>query len=447
MADALLNTYKSTLGHSTVLPAQATLLAGGAPHQSWRINPFPVVFSRAEGAHKWDLAGRCYIDLWSGHGSLILGNAHPAVVTAIQEQVSHGTHLGGVHALHYAWAERLCTLVPSAEQVRFTASGSEGTLLALRIARSVTGRSRVVRLDGHFHGWHDEALAHACDQTDAGLNPGCCNYVTVVPPLEIEPVKAELEKGDVAALILEPGGGSAGCLPWSSKHLIDLQRACERYGTLLIFDEVISGFRYGSGGVQGLSGVIPDLTVLSKIASGGMPGGAVVGSADVMCALDTIYRPDGTCGAVPHTGTFNGFPLTAAAACTTLDLVKTGRILAQVEHATSKLVAGFNRTAEAAGIDVRAFNQSSIFHLVIGTVEDGVPTEPSPGMLVRVARYAYSHALLRAALLIEGLDAHATHGWLSTAHTPPVIDEAISRFEKAMVRLRGIPSLDAEVPL
>lgn len=438
-ADALIAAFCTELSNSSYRDDGQGRLAGGAPHDSWRFSPFPIVFERGKGVHKWDVSGRRYLDLWMGHGSLMLGNAHPVVVESVSRQVEFGQHLGGVHRLHHEWAEMLCQSVTSCEQVRFTGSGTEATLLAMRVARAWTGRGRIVRIDGHFHGWHDDALAHAMPETTAGFNPGSVDYISLAAPLDIGAVADELIDNDVAAVILEPGGGSAGCLPWSAAYLQALRRLTEVHGTLLIFDEVISGFRYAPGGVQQLAKVIPDMTVMAKIAAGGMPGGVVGGKAAVMGVIGGGPMSTGQAAYAPHSGTFNGFTLSAAAACATLAQIADGTAACQAESSTTRIVDGINLAARACGVDVRAFNQSSIFHLMIGSVRASETTAPGAAAIRLVRINAHLHRLLRAALLLEHIDCHASHGWVSAVHDSYAIEEAIAGFSRAFLRLREIP--------
>jgi glutamate-1-semialdehyde 2,1-aminomutase len=415
-------------------------IAGEATHSSWCMPRAggPLFFARAQGTHKWDGAGRSYIDLWMGHGSLLLGNAHPVLVEAISRQVIDGQHVGGAHVLHVEWAARIRELVPSCECIRFTGSGTEATLLALRIARSFTQRPRILRLDGHFHGWHDESLAHVVP-CNAGLNPGVSDWVTVVSPFDEETIIDELAQRDVAGLILEPGGGSAGSLSWSPAYLQMLRKICNSVGTLLIFDEVISGFRYAPGGVQELAGIIPDLTVLAKIAAGGMPGGLVGGRKNIMETIDDIDQQRRRF-LVPHSGTFNGFPLTAASAIATLDMIGDGVVQARAEDAALSLVKAINWAGESTGVDIRAFNQSSIFHLLIGALSEGSSVEPGPAAIRLPQQNADKYTLLRCALLLEGVDCHFSHGWLSAVHSSSDIEAAAEGFSRAFKRLRNFDS-------
>jgi glutamate-1-semialdehyde 2,1-aminomutase len=431
---ALLARYRSARPDSRAWQQGVNPLAGGSGHDSWRLEPYPVVFERAQGIYKWDVDGRRYLDLWMGHGALLFGNAHPAVVAAVARQMEQGQHPGGVHRLHFAWAERIRDYFPACEQLRFTASGSEATQLALRIARVATGRGRIVRVDGHFHGWFDDCLARMLPAARAGFNPGVEDFIAIVPPLDADAVEAELSEGDVAALILEPGGGSSGSLAWSPEYLAALRALCDRYGSLLIFDEVISGFRYHLGGVQAMSGVRPDLTLLAKIAAGGMPGALVGGSAALMALFDSQR--------LIHSGTFNGCPITAAAALATLELIGAGEPLARANEAAAALTRAINAAASAAGVDVGAYAQSSIFHLVIGAHGSKVPIAPGAAAVQLAMRHAPQHRLLRMALLLEGVDCHANHGWLSALHSRTSLDEATQAFGRAFEQLRGIPAFD-----
>ncbi|XXX74468.1 aminotransferase class III-fold pyridoxal phosphate-dependent enzyme [Sorangium sp. So ce134] len=415
----------------------ASLLAGGVTHDSWAVSPFAPVFHRAEGARKWDVDQSPFVDFWMGHGSLMLGHGHPDVVDALQRQLTLGFHLGGSSAVSHRWAAKIREMVPSVEKVRFTSSGTEATMLALRVARAFTGRQIIVRLDGHFHGWHDEAMAHLLQPRNAGTSAAVADCVRIASPLDLDSVREALEERDVAAVILEPGGGSGGILPFDVPFLSELRRLTREAGTLLIFDEVMSGFRYAPGGAQALAGVRPDLTVLAKILCGGLAGAAVGGSAEVMRVFGAAERPHGL-ARVMHSGTFNGNPLAAAAGLSTLALVGDGEAQRRAAAAADALAASINAAAVREGVDVRCFAQHSIFHLLIGAVAEGVPVEPSAAALLLQKKRAGAHAALRLALLLEGIDCHNAHGWLSIAHTDEVLAAAADGFARAFRRVRSL---------
>lgn len=407
------------------------VLAGGSTHDSWHVAPFPVAFASARGAWKTDVDGRAVVDYWMGHGALLLGHGAQPVVEALRAQAELGTHFAGLHELQVAWAERVQALVPCARRVRFVSSGTEAALLALRVARAYTGRSTVLRLDGHFHGWHDEALANAMDARAHGMNAGTCTTVEIGIDGDVDDLRMRLEQCDVAAVILEPGGGGGGALPMSRPFLAALREMTARTGTLLVFDEVVSGFRYAPGGVQSVLGIHPDICILAKILAGGLPGGAVAGREDVMAVFGDGIGGHPSHRRVVHTGTFNGNPLAAAAGIATLDRIADGGIGRAAEAAAQALVASVNAAAVRRAVDVRLFAQSSIFHVVFGVETDGVPAEPSREAFLQHNRRRALHDVLRHKLQLEGVDVHPFHGWVSAAHDDEAREFAVAAYERA----------------
>jgi glutamate-1-semialdehyde 2,1-aminomutase len=415
------------------------VIAGASSHDRRGFGPFPLFVDRAQGAHKWDVDGQRFIDFWMGHGALLCGHNFPPVVRAVTEQMTRGTHYGACHPLEVRWAELVRRVIPSADRVRFTASGTEATLLAGRIARAYTGRNLIIKFDGHFHGWHDEAMAHFYPADQAGFNPGAVSQVAVAHPAHLEGVIDLLSQKRVAAVILEPAGGSAGGLPWSREFLNTLRQATRDHDTLLVFDEVISGFRHGPGGVQAACGVTPDLTTLAKILCGGLPGGAVAGREDVMAVFGGGARRGDRMALVPHTGTFNANPLSAAAGIAMLEHIADGEAQKDARSAAEYLVQGVNHAAVDEGVDVFLYtNDSSIYHMLIGPRQLGLPLGPSEGVVKLSKVYPKRYALLRRALLLEGIDTHPVHGWVSAVHDRATLDEAIDGFARAFRRLSEV---------
>ena len=332
---SVIDTYRALHPKSQALYERARgVIPGGVTHDGRHLKPFPIYVDRAEGPLKWDVDGNEYVDYWMGHGALFLGHCHPAVVKAIQQQAARGTHLGASHELEVRWAELITKLIPSAEMVRFAMSGTEATHLGLRIARAYTGRPKVVKFNGHFHGWHDGVVVAVNPPFEvpmsAGVPSGVLDQVLVCPPNDIKAVEALLERGDVAAVILEPAGGQSVTTPTIPGYLQELRNACTRHGVVLIFDEVITGFRYAPGGAQAYFGVTPDMTTLAKIVAGGLPGAAVVGKKAIMSMM--AHRGDPTwdrAERVAQNGTFNSNPVCAAAAIATLELVADGALHAR----------------------------------------------------------------------------------------------------------------------
>jgi glutamate-1-semialdehyde 2,1-aminomutase len=404
-------------------------IPGGITHDIRHLQPFAVYVDRARGTRKWDVDGNETIDYWMGHGALFLGHCHPAVVQAVQEQMARGTHLGASHELEIRWAELVNRLVPCAELTRFTMSGTEATHLALRVARAFTGRPRIVKLTGHFHGWHDGVVAAVNPPYDVPLSAGVpgatLDQVITCPPNDVKAVEGALARGDVAAVILEPAGGQSGTTPTIPGYLQELRAATQRTGTLLIFDEVISGFRYAPGGAQEYYGVTPDLTTLAKIVAGGLPGGAVCGRRDVMSML--AHRGDPVWDRserVAHAGTFNANPLSAAAAIPTLERCADPSLSAQASKLGEELRRGIAEAMRRAGAPGTCYGEASIYH---------VSFEGRPGLagFDRPRRGALYH-LLRCALLNEGVDCSPNHGWVSAVHTPEDIERTIAAYERAL---------------
>src|SRR6266576_2972570 len=315
--------YRARHPRSAVLAERArAAIPGGITHDIRHLTPFPIYVESAAGTKKRDVDGHEYVDYWMGHGALFLGHCHPEVVKAVQAQMARGTHLGASHELEVRWAELVNKLVPCAELVRFTMSGTEATHLAMRIARAYTGRSKIVKLAGHFHGWHDGAVAGVNPPYEVPMSAGVpgttLDQIVICPPNDIKAVEIALERGDVAAVILEPAGGQAGTTPTIPGYLQELRAVTTRHGVVLIFDEVITGFRYSPGGAQAYFGVTPDMTTLAKIVAGGLPGAAIVGKKELMSMM--VHRGEPVFDRsqrVAQNGTFNSNPVCAAAAIAT----------------------------------------------------------------------------------------------------------------------------------
>jgi glutamate-1-semialdehyde 2,1-aminomutase len=408
------------------------LMPGGVTHDIRLTEPFPLAVARAEGARKWDLDGHELICYAMGHGALLLGHNHPEVVAAVRAQAGRVFLPGACHEMESDWAELVAHLVPSAELMCFTASGTEATLLALRVARAATGRDRIVKLAGHFHGWHDQVAVGAdapYDQPDtAGLPRAIAGTVTVIPP-DARALGAALGTGDVAAVILEPSGAAWGTVPLPEGFLATARELTEAAGTVLIFDEVVTGFRWSPGGVQAAAGVRPDITALGKILAGGMPGGAVCGRADL---LGHIGGPRYGPGRVAHPGTHNAHPVSAAAGIATLGLAATGEIQAAADQTAATLREALNEAFGKAGVTGCAYGTSSTFHLLFGHAEpEGLDTETLkkgvPGTL---------SPALHCAMLSRGVHMFHGAGFLSSAHGEREVEQTASAFAAALEQLQ-----------
>ena len=408
------------------------VIPGGITHDIRHLTPFSIYVDRASGVRKWDVDGHEYIDYWMGHGALFLGHCHPAVVKAIQGQVARGTHFGASHELEIRWAELVQQLIPSGEMVRFTMSGTEATHLALRVTRAFTGKSKIVKLHGHFHGWHDGVVAGVHPPFEVPLSAGVpgatLDQVLLCPPNDIKAVETLLERGDVAGVILEPAGGQAGTTPTVSGYLHDLRALTRRHGVVLIFDEVITGFRYAPGGAQAYFNVIPDLTTLAKIVAGGLPGGAVCGRRELMSMI--AHRGDPAWDRserVAHAGTFNANPVSAAAAIATLEICAEGALQARANKAGEELRRGLGDAMKRVGVPGAVYGESSIYH---------VSFEGKPGLAgFDRPRRADLYHLLRCALINEGVDCSLNHGWVSAMHTEADIAGTVAAYERAFAAM------------
>jgi glutamate-1-semialdehyde 2,1-aminomutase len=411
------------------------VLPGGVTHDVRRAAPFPLAVARAEGARKWDLDGHEIICYVMGHGALLLGHGDPEVVAAVRHQATLAFHPGAGHELECEWAELVTDLVPSAELVRFTASGTEATLLALRLARAATGRERIVKLAGHFHGWHDQ-VSFGTDAPFRGPDtagvPGVLGPVVTVVPADARAVADALAGRDVAAVILEPSGAAWGTGPLPAGLLAALRELTAATGTVLVFDEVVSGFRWSPGGVQAVAGVTPDLTALGKILAGGMPGGAVAGRADLM---EHLARPGDDPRRVAHPGTHNAHPLSAAAGIATLRRCRSGEPQEHAAGLAAALRSGLTSVLAKAGVPGRAYGESSTFHLLIG--DAGEPERASLESLKAGGMSPELSAELHNGMLLEGVQLFHGSGFLSSAHSERDVERTVAAFAATLARLPG----------
>ncbi len=307
-----------TQGSARLAERAQTNFPSGITHDSRHLTPYGLYIEQAQGARKRDVDGNEYVDYFGGHGALLLGHGHPQVLAKAHETLSLGTHFGSNHALEVEWADKIRSMVPGIEKIRFTSSGTEATHMALRLARAFTGRSAIVRFRGHFHGWHDHMssgyTSHFDGSATPGVVPGINDDVILVDPNDEAGVSAALT-GDkpIAAVILEPIGASSGMIPTAPGFIEFLREQTRAYGAVLIFDEVVTGFRVAPGGAQAHYGVTPDLSTYAKIVAGGLPGGCVGGREEILERLDFEVAERKGFEKISHQGTYNANPLSASA--------------------------------------------------------------------------------------------------------------------------------------
>lgn len=339
--------------------ARKHLAAGVSSNIRLQERPAPLYFSHGKGSHLFDVDGNEYIDYVAAYGPLILGHSHPELVEAVQRQVALGQTYGGQHEIEVEVAEKICALVPAMDVVRFCGSGSEANHALFRLARAYTGRTKIVRFEGHYHGWLDDQIIsdHPHSEEEAGELPfphpvlgsqGQLPYAageTLVLPwndLDAFANLMEREGSDVAAVITEPIMCNGGFIFPKTGYLEGLREICTRERSLLIFDEVITGFRADLHGAQGLLGITPDLVTLGKAVANGFPLSVFGGRRDIMDLVGS---------GVMHGGTYNGNPITLAAASATLDVLSrdNGAVYERIRDVGGSLMDGIRQAARDAG--------------------------------------------------------------------------------------------------
>jgi len=441
----IVHEYLAKTAQSRLLAERADrVLPDGVSTDTRLFEPYGIYVTHALGARKWDADANEYRDFFGGHGALMLGHCHPRVTQAVQAAAGRGIQFAANNPLELEWAEQIHRYIPTAERVRFTGSGTEATLLAMRVARAFTNRTKLVRVRTHYHGWHDFAVSGYDDFFDGSAAPGVLPEIArntlLITPNDTEDLRRVMvtHKDDIAALILEPLGSHFGTIPTQDSYLKEAVALARENGILVILDEIVSGFRVGPAGMQGLLDLDPDLTCMAKVAAGGLPGGIVCGSERVMSVLSR----NGPVGGRPrkkvfHQGTFTGNPVTAAAALATIEEVVSKGLC---QHAT---VLGelartrLNELFAKLGTRWRAYGRFSAFHIFPNAADeinddvDRVQWQQFASRPVSVLRH------LRMALILEGVDIGTRgSGFVSGIHRGEDIDCLIEAFERALVRLR-----------
>ncbi len=420
----------------------------GITHDGRYLQPCPIFVSRASGSRKWDVDGNELVDYFGGHGSLILGHNHPAVVEAVRKQLSKGTHYGASHELELAWAEQIKEMVPCAEKVRFTSSGTEASLLALRVARAFRNKNKILRFKSHFHGWHDQvafgSISHFDGSIPAGITQETIGNVILCPPNDLKAVQKILQThDDVAAVIIEPTGSAFGQVPTRGDFLIRLRKLTEKHRVLLIFDEVITGFRCAPGGAQEYYDVTPDLALLAKVMAGGYPGGALVGREDVMDVLTMRNDPkwDGECR-VHHPGTFNANPISASAGLATLKLIASTKVTQKANRNGEMLRSVLNQVVKEEGVNWPVYGRFSAFHIFVNQENRAVsPSEIEAGkvpyVLLKGATGPSVISKIRTRMLLGGVDLMPwPGGMISAIHSESDIEKTATAFRQLLTRFK-----------
>ena len=425
------------------LSSEAAKYLMGGVSSSFRRNPFmgePFYVQRAEGPHIWDIRGRRYIDFFMGHGACPLGHKRPEIVGAVREALDVGVFAEHDGPLSAGLARKIVEHVPCAEKVRYTNSGSEATLLCMRLARGYTGRDKIVRIDGHFHGVHDYVLcnnlAHKIDAENPGDRPSRIGDLTAGIPQAIKDTLyiipwnradvfetlAREKGGEIAGIIMNPIDYNNGCITTTSEYLAAIRETCDRYGILLIFDEVLSGFRTGLSCAQGYYGVTPDLCALAKALSNGFPLAAVAGKDVVMQKIMDPHDP------VIAGGTFSGNLPGCAAGLAAFGIMEAPGFYDGWHARADTFLGALQGLLDKSGVPARVQWLGPNFFIYFGVREPVTDY----AQFSRIDRKLMGRFFTRC--IEKGLYFH-TDFTVSAQHTPSVLDEALSVFDTVLETL------------
>ncbi|MEH6797771.1 MAG: glutamate-1-semialdehyde 2,1-aminomutase [Halopseudomonas sabulinigri] len=394
----------------------------------------PLFFKHAEGAYVIDEDDKRYVDYVGSWGPMILGHGHPEVLEAVRNQLQHGLSFGAPTAMETEMADLVCALVPSMDMVRMVSSGTEATMSAIRLARGYTGRDSIIKFEGCYHGHSDSLLVKAGSgaltqgvPNSAGVPAAFAKHTLTLPFNDIDAVKQLLADvgQEVACIIVEPVAGNMNCVPPAPGFLQGLRDACDEHGVVLIFDEVMTGFRVALGGAQALYGVKPDLTTFGKIIGGGMPVGCFGGKREVMEQIAPL-------GPVYQAGTLSGNPLAMAAGLTTLKLISREGFHSELTDYTSRLLAGLQQRADAAGVPFVTTQAGGMFGLYFSGADDIVTFDDVMGSdSDRFKRFF--HLMLEGGVYLAPSAFEA--GFTSIAHGDTELQLTLDAAEKAFAAL------------
>lgn len=410
--------------------AQQTIPGGvNSPVRAFRsVGGTPRFITRAQGARVWDADGKAYLDYVGSWGPAILGHADPAVVEAVRAAALDGLSFGAPTEREIKMAERLCALLPSMEMVRLVSSGTEATMSAIRLARGFTGRDAIVKFEGCYHGHADSLLVKAGsglltfgNPSSGGVPADFAKHTVVLDynnPAQLEET-FKARGAEIACVIIEPIAGNMNLVKPSAEFMHLLRRLCTEHGAVLIFDEVMTGFRVGPRGVQGLYGITPDLTTLGKVIGGGMPVGAFGGRRDIMEKIAPL-------GSVYQAGTLSGSPVAVAAGLASLEQIAKPGFYDKLGATAARLVAGLNGAARQHGVKFVADSVGGMFGLYFA---DAVPTSYADVMASNRETFnRFFHAMLEAGHYFAPSAFEA--GFVSAAHSDADIDATIAAAER-----------------
>lgn len=424
MSDSLFQQAKQYIPGGVNSPVRAFKSVGGEP----------VFIQRAKGAYLWDTNDKRYLDYVGSWGPMILGHAHPQVVAAVKQSVDNGMSFGAPTEAETALARKICELMPSIDKIRMVNSGTEATMSALRLARGFTGRDKILKFTGCYHGHSDSLLVKAGSgaltfgvPTSPGVPAALAEQTLTLPFNDIGRVEQLFAATgeQIAAIIVEPVAGNMNLIAPASGFLQSLRSACDQYGSVLIFDEVMSGFRVGLNGAQGLYGVTPDLTCLGKVIGGGMPVGAFGGKAEIMDQLS----PDGP---VYQAGTLSGNPIAMAAGLKTLELISVPHFFENLTVKVKSLLIGLQAVAQSAEIPMAISGVGGMFGFFFTAVEE-VRSFAESAACDSERFNKFFHGMLARGIYFAPSSFEA--GFLSAAHSENDIADTIEHAAEVLKRL------------
>lgn len=395
--------------------------------------PYPFYVDWAKGCKIRDVDGNVYVDFWMGHYTHILGHSPPNIVEAVKRQVEHGTHYGVCHELEVAFAEQVAKMVPCAEMVRFCNSGTEAAMYATRLARAYTGKSKVVKFGGGWHGGYDAlhcAVKPPFDMPESsGITDGALKDTVVAPFNDLEGTERIVKDLEVAAVIVEPVLGSAGCIPADKGFLQGLRELCSKKDALLVFDEIITGFRLAPGGGQEYYDVLPDVSMLGKILGGGFPIGAVTGRRDIMERMDALLFEKSKVSF--QGGTFTANPVTLSAGMEMLRALEDGQMIGRLNNEGSRVQRELEDVFERGKVDARVSHAGSLFHVHFTKEDVTCPEAASRADRKKLAEY-------HLALVANGVFFLSSKtGALSSAHSRADLNVLVEETENYVKHADG----------
>jgi len=414
--------------HELFVAAQKHIPGGvNSPVRAFKgVGGEPIFFKRGEGAYLWSESDKKYIDYVASWGPAIVGHAHPQVIKAVQETAANGLSFGAPTVTETVMADRLCQLVPSMDMVRMVSSGTEATMSAIRLARGFTGRDKIVKFEGCYHGHSDSLLVKAGSgmltlgvPSSPGVPAALAEHTITLPYNDSAAVRESFAKvgEQVACIIVEPVAGNMNCIPPVPGFLETLREVCDEYGAVLIFDEVMTGFRVSLGGAQGHYGIKPDMTTLGKVVGGGMPVGAFGGKREVMEKIAPL-------GPVYQAGTLSGNPVAMAAGLANLDLITQPGFYEELARKTEYLVNGILAESKKAGVPMSENHVGGMFGIFF-TEEVKITSYGQAVQKCNADRFKlFFHGMLNEGVYLAPSAFEA--GFVSAAHTMDDLDSTIA---------------------